>query len=297
MTNIKTQHGLKIILNRATKAIPDYSPPSLFTIGQDEGAITNATTNLQNPLPILDGTVVFECDSAFTGSSGGTNTTDNTVIFKPGANTTDNTAQNLIPNDTNTEKIWTKSGLTFTDDYFGCNIYIDDVDTLAIFDTLELRFKDSGGAADEYYSKTYNNTDLSTAWNWLYIEKISDLTTGAGGAPSVVNTIIIIITTPVATDIWTEGKIIIDLIRQWEDSDIYKSFYTGYPMLDEINMTATYQMKLYSTEAVGFSINVLGLINSIASPILTDIHLILPDGKSDTEEIIYQIIDEYKQEV
>ena len=58
--------------------------------------------------------------NAFTGSSGGDNSTDNTSVFKEGGGNTDVTAQNLIANDTNADKIWVISDLSRITSYNVC---------------------------------------------------------------------------------------------------------------------------------------------------------------------------------
>ena len=52
MTQIITTSGKKIILNRSFKATPDYTAPSLFSVGTGTTAPTVSDTDLETPISI-----------------------------------------------------------------------------------------------------------------------------------------------------------------------------------------------------------------------------------------------------
>ena len=113
MTTKLVNDGVKIIMDRAYNddGSTTYTAPTEFKVGQDQTTPEQTDTDLDNPVPIANGTINDDGDNQLTGSSGGDNTTDNTTTFKPGGGVSDDTAQDLIANDTNATKIWTIADL------------------------------------------------------------------------------------------------------------------------------------------------------------------------------------------
>ena len=54
-----------------------YTAPSVMRVGVANDTPNVADTQLDYEVPIANGSVIFACNSAFTGSSGGDNSTDN----------------------------------------------------------------------------------------------------------------------------------------------------------------------------------------------------------------------------
>ena len=148
----------QIAINRIYKTIPDYTIISKAQVGINQTTPSVVDTTLNNPIPITTGIVNDECKDAFTGSSGGDNSTDNTTTYKIGAETSDNTSQNLIKNATNATGIWTKTPETnFTiTKYLGFWIYIKDATALAKFKTSGTCVTIKVGSdSSNYYYKNY----------------------------------------------------------------------------------------------------------------------------------------------
>jgi hypothetical protein len=299
-TFIKTNKGAEIYLYRATTANGDlsstqYSPESQFSVGTAEVSPTVTSTTLNSPIPISNGTINDDGSNTLTGSAGGDNSTDNTTTYKPGGGIVDNTAQNLVVNDTSASKTWVLADLatagTIIDktQYCGLWLYIKDQTTLDYFHSsstcLEIRL---GSGVGDYYNKTYEVGDLSTGWNWLPLGIVEDLSeTGTVGA--TINRFTIIITTNNATDEWGTGDVIYDLLRQWEETDLFKDYVTSYPTINFTTLEVTKRSYLTSVDAVGFVIDGYGDFNSDTTKLLGSKAKITARGKSDSDEFIFDL--------
>jgi hypothetical protein len=303
--SLKTNSGRSIDVYRAYTPNASLSstlrlPPSKFQVGINQTTTpTVGTTSLDYPVPIADGVVNDDGSNTFTGSSGASNSTDNTTTYKPGANVTDNTAQNLIKGDTNALAIWTISnlataGINITSSkYLGLWLYIKDATALAKFKStgtcLELKF---GSDSSNYYSKTYTLTDLSTGWNWLGSNKtLLSALTETGTVESPIDTFIIEITTNNATDTFVAGDVVYDLLRTWDLADTLVSFDTGFPSINYTKNQATIEVTLTVSMANGFDLNAAAFWNEDTTPLLYSAHKYTAKSKTDTEEFKYQVRD------
>lgn len=297
IVNVLTKNGKNITFNRTYKTTPDYTIPSQLQFGISNATPVEADTGLDYPIPIDDGVVNDDGDNQLTGSSGGDNTTDNTTSYKPGAGVTDVTAQNLIANNTNATKIWTISNLAangnlITGTKMGSIwLKINDAADLAKFKSsgtcVELKL---GSGVGDYYSKTWEASDLAVGWNWLTtvttaIEDLTETGTVAGN----IDTFIIEITTNNATDTFIAGDVIYDLLRTWDDADTLINFETGFPSFDETNKKVTVQGLLTSIKANGFNINAVGIFNTDTPKKCFQIMTFTAESKSDTDEIAVSI--------
>jgi len=282
--------GKKIILNRSFKSSPDYTTISRVKFGTNSTTTyTESSTEIDNPVPIEDGTVLDDGSNTLTGSSGADNSTDNTSTFKPGAGQSDVTAQNLIKNDTNATAIWTISNLATAgtnataDQYTGLWIYIKDATALAKFVTsgtcLEIKL---GSDSSNYYSITYETGDLSTGWNWLPIGILNSLTE-TGTVSGNIDTFIIEITTNNATDTFVAGDVVYDLLRQWEETDMYINLSASYPLINETEFKVDIRTLLGSSQAVGFNLDVVAFYNTDGSVLMYGLDT-FDESKSDTDE-------------
>ncbi len=294
--------GKKVMLHRAytpngSLSATEFLVATKFKMGVSNDTPSVGDTDLDVAIPITDGTVNDDGSNTLTGSTGGDNSTDNTVTFKQGAGQVDVTAQNLIANDTNVLKIWTIANLSAVGANavgtkpFGLWLYIHDAAALAKFKSagtaLEIKLgKDTGN----YYSLTKTAADLATGWNWITSNTVNveDLNE-TGTVDAALDTFIIEITTNNSTDEFTTGDVIYDLLRQWETNDLIKSFISGFPTIDLVNFEAQTKVVINTTEANGFFVNGLGIFNEDTSPIMTDEDTFTGESKSNTDEINFVI--------
>lgn len=306
MTNIslKTTTGKVNDVYRSYTPNADLSsterlPPTKIEFGILQTGSSIGSTSLNYPIPIADGTVNDDGSNTLTGSSGGDNSTDNTITFKPGANVTDDTSQNLIANSSSASKIWAISNLATSGvvvdktKRLGVWLYILDSTALNKFASSGtcLEFK-IGSDASNYYSITYEASDLSTGWNWLGTNKenLEDQTeTGTVGTP--IDYFEIEITTNNATDTFTAGDVVYDLLRTFDIDDVRVVFDSGYPTINTTTATATIQKTLGLAAANGFDINSCAFWNEDSAPKVHSIHQFTAKSKTDTEEIVITLTD------
>ena len=300
-----TTTGKNVMLNRTYKSTPDYTVPSVFSAGIGLTTPVATDTSLEIRVPISDGTINDDGQQTFTGTGGGDNSTDNIATFKEGAGVVDATAQNLIANGTSVSKTWTianlaTSGTVMTStEPFGFWMYIKDATEYAKLaaagTVLDVRFRTNGDGATLYYQYVRTKAQLAVGWNWITSGTtiMTGLTQGAGGAPSgIMDELIIIITTVLATDTFVAGDIVYDLLRQWADSDLIKTYVSGYPTFDEVNQKITIRTQLTSLEANGFDISEFGTLNTDGTPALIAHDVFTAESKSDTDEFIFIIENE-----
>ena len=300
-----TSTGKNVMLNRTYKASPDYTIPSVFSVGLGTTTPVAADTAFENRVPITDGTTNDDGSNTFTGSVGGDNSTDNTTTFKQGGGNSDATAQNLIANGTSVSKTWTIANLAAAGSVmtstqpFGLWLYIKDATTyakLAAAGTVfDIRFRTNGDGATLYYQYVRTKAQLAVGWNWITSGTtiMTGLTQGAGGPPSgAMNELVIIITSVLATDTFVAGDVVFDLLRQWAASDLIKTYVSGYPTFDEVNQKITIRTQLTSLDANGFNLSEFGTLNTDGTPALIAHDVFTAESKSDTDEFIFIIENE-----
>lgn len=296
--SIITDLGKNVILDRSYISSPSYTVPSKFKVGVNQATPSSGDTDITYPIPVENGTVNDDGSNTLTGSSGGDNSTDNTTRYKAGAGLSDNTAQNLIANNTNAIKIWTianlaAAGTNATATYYtGLWLYISDSTTLAKFKSsgtcLEIKL---GSDSSNYYSITFELTDLSTGWNWITDSGVLNTWTETGTVSGNIDTFIIQITTNNATDQFTTGNVVFDLLRQWQESDLYFTYSSGYPVVNEVANTVTMRGVLTSVKANGFPLTGLGNFNTDTPSKLTDVDKFDEESKDDTDEIVFELVN------
>jgi hypothetical protein len=302
-----TTDGKKIMLNRTYKDTPDYEEPTVFSTGIGLTTPAASDTELEIRVPITAGTVNDDGSNTgnLVGSAGGTTSTDNITRFKEGAGVVDATAQNLLANGSSVSKTWTIADLTAAGSAmtatqpFSVWIYMDETtcfDLLAAAGTVfDIRFRTNGDGATLYYQQTLTKAELTSGWNWINSgdTAVNGLTVGGGGAPSgALDEVVLIITTALAATTFIAGECVWDLLRQWADSDLIKLYESGYPTIDEVNLTATTRTVLTSIEANGFDLSEVGLLNEDGSPLLLSHDVFTAESKSDTDEFIFIVVDE-----
>lgn len=302
MTDVITTKGKNVILNRAYLNSLDYTVPSKFRIGINNTEPIVSDTTLDYSVPIADGTTNDDGSNILTGSSGADNSTNNTTTFKLGAGNNDDTAQNLLADAVapNVLKIWTIANLAAAGTLitgtqpFALWLYIKDAATLAKFQTvgtcLEIKL---GSEIANYYSKTWTAADLVVGWNWITsnLVNVEDMAE-TGAVAGNIDTFIIEITTNNAADLFAAGDVIYDLLRQWALADLIQVFVSGYPIINEATNKVTLRGYLNTFKANGFLLNVAGLENTDTTPVLTDISDFNGISKSNTDELIFEFVNE-----
>ena len=272
---------------------------SEFKVGIGITSPTGADTDLEIAVPISDGTANDDGSNTLTGSSGGDNSTNNTSTFKEGAGQTDVTAQNLIANNGNATKIWTIANLgaagtnvTGTQ-FFGLWLYIHDSTALAKFKSsgtaLEVKL---GSAVGNYFSLTKTAATLAVGWNWITsntvaVEDLTETGTVAGN----IDTFIIEITTNNATDTFTTGDVVYDLLRTWQASDLVKNFESGFSSYDSSTKEIQTRMILTLSQANGFPLTEIATRNTDGTSWTRDTYTSF--SKSLTEELRFTQKDKF----
>lgn len=279
----------------------EYLPATKFKVGINNSTPNIADTDLDNVIPIDNGTVNDDGDNQLTGSNGGSNTTDNTSTYKQGCNVTDDTAQDLLATTGNATKTWTISNLatngTIIDKtkYGSIWLYIKDSTALAKFKSagtcVELRL---GSGASDYFYKQWEASDLAVGWNWLYTEgvAIEDLDE-TGTVSGDVDYFEIEITTNNADDTFTTGDVVYDLLRTWDDDDERRDFVSGYPTLDFTNNEATTRCRIPTTMGNGFLTDGFCTINEDTTELMLSESTVDDESKSRTDEFIYVTKDRF----
>ena len=296
---IVTNNGKNWLLNRAYKEVTDYE--EIFYIKAGIGTTTPLVTDtdIEIAIPLENGVVNDDGDNVMTGSSGGDNSTDNTLTFKEGAGVTDATAQNLIKNNSNVTAIWTSSNLALigtlidVSKYIALWFYIKDATALAKLKTtgtcLTAKF---GTDASNYYSLTKEASDLVVGWNWITSNKtiVSSLPI-TGTIIGNIDTFIIEVITNNATDTFIAGDIVYDLLRTWSDSDLIRTLVSGFPTFNTTEKSVTSRGYLTSIQANGFPITEIGLFTGDATPLMITHDVTTARSKSSTDEFAFNIKD------
>jgi len=297
--NLIKTNGKKILLYRAYTnngdlSSTEYLPATKFKVGVNNATPTITGNDLTNSIPIGNGTLNDDGTNTLTGSNGGDNTTDNNDNYKQGAGVVDGTSQNLIANDTSVTKTWSLTLTTFIDASlpFGFWFYLIDTSALGKLVSLKARL---GSDTSNYYEKTILNADLNVGWNWINTntDAVNTLTE-TGTVTGDVDTFILEVTTNNATDVFVAGDLMYDLLRQWEASDLIKSFVTSFPSINLLNLEVTTRAYLTSLEANGFLLDGLGFFNEDSSPLMTSEDTIAGASKSATDEFAFVAVDRVK---
>jgi len=295
--SLSTRQQKKALLYRAYTSSPtdtQYDPPEDIAVGINGTTPSENDTDLAVNVPIEDGTVNDDGSNQLSGVDGGDNTTDNTSTYKQGAGATENTAQNLIANDTDTNKAWHITDLSVAgvicdgDDYTSIWLYIKDATALAKLTTSDAVEVKLGSTITDYYSKKWDAADIAVGWNFLTLG-VLNTNTETGTVAGDIDVLIIEINTNNATDEFVAGDVVYDLLRQWESTDLVKAFSAGYPSLDLINLEVTMKATLLSSEANGFLLDSAGTKNN--DSYLMDLHVHSSESKSTTDEFVYTIKD------
>ena len=295
MVTTLVNNGVKIIMDRAYNddGSTSFTAPTEFKVGQNQTTPEVTDTDLDEAVPISNGTVNDNGDNTLTGSTGGDDSTDNTTTFKPGAGVSDVTSQNLITNVTSVTKIWTISDLSSLGNnitgtsFAGMWLYINDAADLAKFKTsgtaIEMKL---GSDSSNYFSKTFTASNLAVGWNWLNTGSTAvDALTETGTVAGNIDTFIIEITTNNASDDFAAGDVLYDLLRTWVAGDLTKTITSK--TIDNTALTVQIRSDLSSTEANGFVLDSHGLFNTDSTALMEGLENFDDESKTDTDEFIF----------
>jgi len=299
-TSIKPNANKKILMHRMYTENADLSD-TLYTVGRNFGlGIKNNTpsatdTDLTYPIPIHDGTICDDGSNNLTGTSGADTSTDNTSTFKQGAGAFDATSQNLIGNGTNVWAGWYRTLTSFADiaQYTGLWFYIKDDATFG-------KLRSTGGYAvkiylgsdsSNFYFLEKNRDELQVGWNWLTVTDVLSTWDTTGTPTGDIDWFQIGVQKHTATDTFAAGDVVYDLLRQWEESDLYSSFVLGYPTIDYTNFESVTRTIVQATDANGFDIDSLIIMNSDTDKLPTNIAKFPDESKSINDQFIFMIKD------
>ena len=149
-----------------------------------------------------------------------------------------------------------------------------------------------GSNSSNYYSSHHSQTALSTGWNYLRSgTKVNSLAM-TGSVDGVMDNVGLQIVTTQASDSFSSGDVILDLFRQWQDSDLTKNWLSGtYPNVNTSTFIAEMRGELLPTEANGFDIDSFGDFN-VDSPIkLSGEDSFTSESKSKTDKFTFVVQD------
>jgi len=282
-------NGMKILINRGAKAVPDYTAPSRFKIGISQATVSISDNDLTLPIPITGTETIDDCEATTDWTAG----TDGAITTNSTTKKVGTYALNLTKDAGTVDNvIWyneSESSLDFTSKEIWGWIYIKDATTLAKLHTttaLEVRF---GNDYDtNYYKKVYTNANLTTGWNVITF----NTTTGTQVGTVTLNACdsLAIKLTYTGTAITTsEGDIIIDNFVLASSGDYYKNIEAGYPTINETTFESDENYYLSSTDAVGFNITGIGSFNTDGTVLMSSAFSFTAQSKSDNDEISFHI--------
>jgi len=282
-------NGLKIAVNRIGKAVPDYTTASRFKVGINQATEVISDTDITYQVPIYNTEVVSACDVTTNWSA----TTDGTISTN---NTTYKEASyslNLLKAATTVDNVtWyneTLATLDFTSKTLWGWIYILDAAALAklaVTSAVEIRYGNDYNT--NYYSYTYDNSDLAVGWNIIKFAS-GDATEVGTVTIAAMDSLAIKLTLTATSGTLAAGDIVIDDYKLASSTDYYKDFTSGYPTIDETNMEITTECYLNSVEANGFLLTGVGTFNTDGTVLMQDEFKFTQISKTSSEEIIFEI--------
>lgn len=292
VSSLKLTAGVKLALNRAYKASPDYTALTKFKAGYAQTTPTVGTTDLANPVPIT-GTESVDTAEATAGWTANTGDTTgiavSTTRFKQGASSLTFAKSGTGAASCGVNKAVTSRDYTSKNLYFW--VYITSLaDLISAGTAMEVQY---GSDSSNYYRFDIAIGSLVAGWNLF--EKASSEASATVGTPAIAACDFFKITfyTDLAADTIAADRINIDEILVASSDDYTKDFEATYPQLDETNMEATIRCVLDSTQANGHLIDSVLLVNTDASVIAGSIDTITEESKTSTDEFIFLLRERF----
>ena len=284
-----SNNGMKILINRGTKATPDYTAPSRFKVGINQAIVGVADNDLTQPIPISGTEVISACDVTTNWTAGTDGAiTVNSTTYKEGVGSLNLTKTGATANNV----IWYNQSLSSLDltskDVWGW-IYIKDATALAKLATssaVEVRYGNDYNT--NYYKMVYDLADLAVGWNVITF----NTTTGTQVGTVTLNACdsLGVKLTYTGTAITTSaGDIIIDDFKLASSVDYYKNMEAGYPTINETTFESDENYYLTSAEAVGFNITGMESFNTDTSAFMSSAFKMTAQSHSSTDELSLHI--------
>lgn len=291
--NVITQSGKQIIIDRAFSGTVSYSVPSQVKFGIDSATPVSSDTDLDNVIPISNGTIIGDCSEKFDALFSGTMSTTNTTVYKEGAGTTDNVSQNLFTSGTNTTSQWYSGTINtagVNTNKFGCWLYILNSATLNMLDSSGTATRIFiGSDTTNYYHFDKTATQLSTGWNWLSSGTQITALSMSGSVSGTLSTFGLFMYRGSGTTEWGSGSVVVDLFRQWSSTDELLDYDTGYPTVNTTTLVAEHRITLPTTSANGFDLDSMGNFNSDTTPKISGKSVFTSESKSTTDRFIFVV--------
>jgi hypothetical protein len=290
--SILTSSGKKIILNRAYKASPDYTAPTVFKVGISNGTPSVADTDLDNPIAITGTEAVDDCE-ATTGwtDSADMNTATSTTQVKEGTNSLSLEKNGAGSATYSTAK--TTTSRVFTSKTLFVWLYITAVADLVATgtDAVTIRFGSDAGGANHYYQKGWDISELAAGWNLLYFTSASaDSTVGSPNLSAMIYSYIAL-TCDNAADLIAVNRIMMDDWKLASTDDFTKTYVSGYPTINETTLEVEIRCQLLSTEANGYDLNGFGLFNTDGTVLMHSEDTFTAESKSNTDQFTFIVKD------
>jgi hypothetical protein len=283
--SIVTNNGLKIIMNRAFKSVPDYTTLDKFKVGYDNGTPNVADNELDYLIPLTGTEAVDSCDA----TTGWTDSADMTVsvnasTYKEGTGALNLTKDGGASDTASTDK--TTTSRDFTSKELMVWLYIKDATMyakLATTDCVTIRF---GSDNANYYYYTRDKSNLEVGWNVVrFSTATADGTTGAPVIAACDYSYIAIKATGAAIT-WSAADLIMDDWKVASADDFLGSITLGYPTIDETNHECELRALVPTTQANGYLVNSIGWYNTDVSRLMGTEATFAEESKSDTDEFI-----------
>jgi len=262
---------------------------SNFKIGISNGTPSVADTDLDNPVPISGTETVDDCE-AITGwtDSADMTTATSTSFVKEGTYSLSLAKDGAGSATYSTSK--TTTSLDFTSKTLFVWIYLTDVTDLIVTgtDAITIRF---GSAAGDYYQKGWDISELAVGWNLLYFTSATSDSTVGAPAIGACDYSYIALTCDLAADTIAANRIMMDDWKLASVDDFVKTYVTSYPTIDETNFEVEIRCQLLSTEANGYDINGLGLVNTDGTVLMASEDTFTAESKSSTDQFTFIVKD------
>jgi len=286
-SNIFTNLGKNIILDRTWNASPTRTAASRGKIGIGTTSAVASDTDLEHPIPWSGTEEIDDCETADWSDSADMTTSLNSTTYKVGTNSLD-----LTKDGTGSASAYTETNTTsldFTSKEFSIWIYIKDstkLGKLATSDCIKIWF---GNDSSNYFEWAKDLADLEVGWNLI------DGLTSANGTETGTVTLAscdytrVIITADASSTTWSAGDLAMDDIKLITSDDYYKDFEASYPILDYNNNEVEIRLRASTTQANGYPISEVGSFNTDSPALIESRMTFTAISKSPTEELIFTI--------
>lgn len=287
--SVITNNGVKIIMDRAFEATPNYNEIAEFEVGIGTTTPAISDTDNAHSIPITGTESVDDCDTADWTDDAECTSSLNSTTYKEGDGALDIAKDGGAAATCETHK--TTTSRDFTSKELSLWLYIKDATALAKLvgtgtPAVSIRF---GSDGSNYYEWEKDITDLAVGWNLLdgLTSANADNTQGAPTIGACDYSYIEFEATAAAI-VWSAGDFIMDDWKVISSGDYTKTYETDYPSIDNTAKTVKVRTRLASTEANGYNLTEQGLFNDDTTPLMFSHHVFTSFSKSNTDELIFE---------